>query len=209
MRRRLAGGLAPTAVLIMPPLARRLAPAVAALLTGCATFPSGPDILVLPGSTKTFEAFRADDAVCREFATGQIGGTTPAQAATAAGVGGAAVGAAIGAVAGAAFGGGSGAAIGAGAGLLTGTAVGAGYANDSWWVLQRRYDNAYLQCMYAKGNKVPLSTASSSPQRAQVSSAPPPAAAPSPYPPPNQPPPPSANQPPPPPPPNQPPPPAR
>jgi uncharacterized protein YcfJ len=207
MRRRLAGGLAPTAVLNMPPLARRLVPSAAALLAGCATFPSGPDILVLPGSTKSFEAFRADDAVCREFATGQIGGTTPAQAATAAGVGGAAIGAAVGAVAGAAFGGSSGAAIGAGAGLLTGTAVGAGYGYDSWWVLQRRYDNAYLQCMYAKGNKVPLSTAySGSPQRAQVSSAPP---ASSPYPPPNQPPPPPSNQPPPPPPPNQPPPPAR
>jgi len=201
----------------MPPFAKRLATAAAALFLGaCATFPSGPDILVLPGSTKTFEAFRADDAVCREFATGQIGGQTPAQAATAAGVGGAVVGAAVGAAAGAAFGGGSGAAIGAGAGLLTGTAVGAGYGYDSWWVLQRRYDNAYLQCMYAKGNKVPLSTAySGSPQRAQVSSAPPAA---SPYPPPNQPPPPpppnqppplSANQLPPPPPPNQPPPPAR
>ena len=208
MRRRLAGGFAPTAVLNMPSFARRLALAAAALLGGCATFPSGPDILVLPGSTKSFEAFRADDAVCREFATAQIGGTTPAQAATAAGVGGAAVGAAIGAVAGAAFGGGSGAAIGAGAGLLTGAAVGTGYGNESWWTLQRRYDNAYLQCMYAKGNKVPLSTAySSSPSRAQVSSAPP---ASSPYPPPNQPPPPPANQPPPPPPPpNQPPPPAR
>ena len=209
MRRRLAGGLAPTAVLSMPPFARRLVPAAAALLAGCATFPSGPDILVLPGSTKSFEAFRADDAVCREFATGQIGGTTPAQAATAAGVGGAAVGAAVGAIAGAAFGGSSGAAIGAGAGLLTGTAVGAGYGNESWWVLQRRYDNAYLQCMYAKGNKVPLSTGYSSTPRPQVSSAPP---ASSPYPPPNQPPPPPANQPPPPPPPpppNQPPPPAR
>ena len=190
----------------MPPLARRLAPAAAAFLAACATFPSGPGILVLPGSTKSFEAFRADDEVCRQFANGQIGGQTPAQAATAAGVGGAAVGAAVGAIAGAAFGGSSGAAIGAGAGLLTGTAVGAGYGNESYWVLQQRYDNAYLQCMYAKGNKVPLSTAYSSAPRPQVSSAPP---ASSPYPPPNQPPPPPANQPPPPPPPNQPPPPAR
>ena len=51
----------------------------------------------------------------------------------------------------------SGAGVGAGVGLLTGTAVGAGYGYDSAWVLQRRYDNAYLQCMYAKGNKVPVS----------------------------------------------------
>jgi hypothetical protein len=27
------------------------------------------------------------------------------------------------------------------------------YADD--WALQRRYDNAYMQCMYAKGNQVP------------------------------------------------------
>ncbi len=27
------------------------------------------------------------------------------------------------------------------------------YADD--WTLQRRYDNAYMQCMYAKGNQVP------------------------------------------------------
>lgn len=169
----------------------RLAPAAAALLAACATVPSGPSMLVLPGSTKSFEAFRADDGVCRQFANEQIGGTTPSQAATTSGVGGAVVGTAVGAAAGAAIAGSSGAAVGAGVGLLTGTAVGAGYGYDSAWVLQRRYDNAYLQCMYAKGNKVPLSTAYA-PPRTQVSGTPP-AASPSPGypppPPPNQPPP--------------------
>lgn len=169
----------------------RLAPAAAMLLAACATVPSGPGILVLPGSTKSFEAFRADDGVCRQFANEQIGGTTPSQAATTSGVGGAVVGTAIGAAAGAAIAGSSGAAVGAGVGLLTGTAVGTGYGYDSAWVLQRRYDNAYLQCMYAKGNKVPLSTAYSQP-RTQVSGAPP---APSPSP--GYPPPPPPNQPPP------------
>jgi hypothetical protein len=176
----------------MSRLARRLAPGAVMLLGACATVPSGPNILVLPGSTKSFEAFRADDGVCRQFATEQIGGSSPSQAAASAGVGGAVVGTAIGAAAGAAIGGSTGAGVGAGVGLLTGTAVGAGYGYDSWWVLQRRYDNAYLQCMYAKGNKVPLSTAYTAP-RAQVSSAP--GAPPSspgypPPPPPNQPPPP-------------------
>jgi hypothetical protein len=166
----------------MPRLLRQLAPAAVVLVAACATVPSGPGILVLPGSTKSFEAFRADDAVCRQFAQGQIGGTTPSQAATNAGVGGAVVGTAVGAAAGAAIAGSSGAGVGAGVGLLTGTAVGAGYGYDSWWVLQQRYDNAYLQCMYANGNKVPVSRAFvQSPQQA---TAPRPTAPPPGYPPP-------------------------
>ena len=176
----------------MARLQRRVAPVAFILLGACATVPSGPGILVLPGSTKSFDAFRADDAVCRQFAHGQIGGTTPSQAATNAGVSGAVVGTALGAAAGAAIAGSSGAGVGAGIGLLTGTAVGAGYGYDSWWVLQQRYDNAYLQCMYANGNKVPVSRAFlQSPQQA---TAPRPTA-----PPPGYPPPPPPNQPPPPP----------
>jgi hypothetical protein len=82
MCRRLASGRTSTAVLTMLRPLCRLAPAAAALLTACATMPSGPSMLVLPGSTKSFEAFRADDGVCRQFANEQIGGTTPSQAAT-------------------------------------------------------------------------------------------------------------------------------
>ena len=174
----------------MPRLARRLAPAAVVLLAACATFPSGPGVLVLPGSTKSFYDFRADDGVCRQFANEQIGGTAPSQAVSTASVGGAVVGTAVGAAAGAAIAGSSGAGVGAGVGLLTGTAIGAGYGYDSAWALQRRYDHAYLQCMYAKGNKVPVSAAYTSP-RAQVGGAPP-------GPPPNYPPPPPPNQPPPP-----------
>lgn len=165
-------------------LLQRLAPAALVLLGACATMPAGPGVLALPGSTKTFDQFRADDTLCRQYALEQAGGVTPSQAATHSGVGGAVVGTAIGAAAGAAIGGGSGAAVGAGVGLLTGTAVGAGYGYDSAYTLQRRYDYGYLQCMYAKGNKVPVSRA-----YAQSRDAPS-------YPPPNYPPPP--NQPPPP-----------
>jgi hypothetical protein len=43
-----------------------------ALLAGCATTPRGPGVLVLPGSTKTFDQFRADDGQCRPYASEQI-----------------------------------------------------------------------------------------------------------------------------------------
>ena len=160
-----------------------------AALGGCATVPSGPGIMALPGSKKSFDEFRVDDGQCRQYAYEQVGGVTPAQAATNAGVGGAVVGTAVGAAAGAAIGGSSGAAVGAGVGLVTGTAVGTNYAYGSWYTVQQRYDYAYLQCMYANGNKVPVS-------RAYVQSRPQAATSAPGYPPPNYPPPP--DQPPPP-----------
>jgi hypothetical protein len=145
--------------MIVPHVRQRLAPVALLLLGACATVPAGPGILALPGTNKSFDQFRADDAVCRQYAFEQSGAVTPSQAATNAGVGGAVVGTAVGAAAGAAIGGGSGAAVGAGVGLVTGTAVGTGYGYDAAYVMQRRYDNGYLQCMYAKGNKVPVSRA--------------------------------------------------
>jgi hypothetical protein len=88
-------------------------------LGACAVMPSGPTVMALPGSNKTFDQFRGDDYNCRQFAFQQIGGTTAQQNANAAAVGSTVVGTALGAAAGAAFGGGSGAAVGAGAGMLT------------------------------------------------------------------------------------------
>ena len=35
------------------------------------------------------------------------------------------------------------------------TAKGASVGQRSWWAVQQWYDMAYLQCMYAKGNRVP------------------------------------------------------
>jgi hypothetical protein len=125
------------------------------LLTGCASFPTGPSVMTLPGSRKNFDQFRADDADCRQFAYVQVGGTTPQTAATESGVASAAIGTAIGAGAGALIGGTAAAAgVGAGVGLLTGALVGTSYAGGSYWSVQQRYDNAYQQCMYAKGNKI-------------------------------------------------------
>jgi hypothetical protein len=129
------------------------------LLGACATVPAGPSVMVMPGTGKSFDQFQGDDLVCRQWAAQQAG-TTPERAgglATAerAGLGtliGAGLGAAIGA---AAHNPGLGAAVGAGGGLLAGTAVGAGAGQRAAYDVQRRYDAAYEQCMYAKGNRVP------------------------------------------------------
>ena len=125
-------------------------------LGACAVVPSGPTVMVLPGSGKTFDQFRNDDFNCRQFAFQQIGGTTAQHNANAAAVGSTVVGTALGAAAGAAFGGSSGAAVGAGAGMLTGAAVGTGAASSSAYGTQRQYDAAYIQCMYATGHRVPV-----------------------------------------------------
>ncbi len=130
------------------------------VLSGCATMPTGPTVTVMPSPGKPFEVFMADDGVCREWAQHQIGGTSPSQnadenLATGAAVG-TVVGAGLGALVGAATGNaGAGAAIGAGAGLLGGTSIGANEGAVSGYQLQRRYDIAYRQCMYAKGNQIP------------------------------------------------------
>jgi hypothetical protein len=132
---------------------------LALLTAGCATIPRGPSVMALPGSGKTFEEFKADDAVCREWAAQQIGRspqeTVNQNTATGAVVGtaiGAGLGAAIGAASGHA---GAGAAIGAGSGLLVGSSAGASTGQYYGWQAQRLYDIAYTQCMYAKGNEVP------------------------------------------------------
>jgi hypothetical protein len=132
-----------------------LVPAVL-LLGACATIPEGPGVLVLPGTGKGFDEFRANDLECRQYAGSQIG-TSPSDAAVNDGVKSAAVGAAVGAVAGALIGGGRGAGAGAGAGLIVGGAAGAGSGQQSGRYLQQRYDFAYQQCMYARGNRVPVS----------------------------------------------------
>ncbi|TPQ35539.1 YMGG-like glycine zipper-containing protein [Cupriavidus pinatubonensis] len=125
-------------------------------LGACAVLPSGPSVTVLPGTGKTFDQFRADDGNCRQYAFGQVGGVSSAQAANTSAVGSTVVGTALGAAAGAAFGGGEGAAVGAGVGLLTGAAFGASNAQYSGYGTQHQYDAAYLQCMYASGHRVPV-----------------------------------------------------
>ncbi len=130
---------------------------IACILTACVNMPTGPSVMTLPGSGKSFDQFRYDDNECREYAYQQIGGKTPQQSSLTSGVESAAVATGLGAAAGAALGGGHGAAIGAGIGLLVGGLVGSGTASASGDVSQQRYDIGYIQCMYAKGHRVPVS----------------------------------------------------
>jgi hypothetical protein len=147
-------------------------------MTACATVPTGPSVMVLPGNGKNFEQFQADNAVCREWAAQQTG-TTTQRASTGSTVSGAAVGTAVGAVAGAAIGAaagapGTGAAVGAGVGLLGGTAGGAASAEGAGSAVQHRYDMAYMQCMYAKGNQIPVARGSLQPYTSPPLAPPPP-----------------------------------
>lgn len=121
--------------------------------------PSGPRVMALPGAGKDFGTFQQEDAMCRQFASGQSGGTASAQAATNNAVGTAVAGTVIGAGLGAALGSlggqvGTGAAIGATAGALVGGSAGANGAALSSADLQQHYDASYTQCMYAHGDTV-------------------------------------------------------
>jgi uncharacterized protein YcfJ len=147
-------------------------------LTACATVPSGPSVTALPGQGKAFEQFQADDASCRQWATQQAG-ASPSQGAAQSTISGAAIGTLLGAAAGALIGAaagrpGTGAAVGAGVGLVGGTAVGASNAGPTAGSLQRRYDGAYTQCMYAKGHQVPVARGSQPAYASQPGMAPPP-----------------------------------
>jgi hypothetical protein len=130
------------------------------LLAACTTVPMAPSVLVLPGTGKTFETFDEDDALCQQWAA-QKTGTTPRKSATEQTPTAAAIGTVIGAGAGAAIGAatgdaGAGAAIGGGSGLVLGTLTGADSGYGWGYEVQRRFDIAYQQCMYARGNRVPV-----------------------------------------------------
>jgi hypothetical protein len=155
-------------------------PAILVLLalSGCATLPSGPSVMVLPDPGKPFEVFQSEDAVCRRWAEQQVG-SNPQEAYQDSAITGAAVGTALGAGIGALFGAAAGnpaagAAIGGGSGLLMGSAVGASNGESYGYSAQNRYDNAYVQCMYASGNQIPGSSARRSYRRSYVAPPPPP-----------------------------------
>lgn len=145
--------------MIMKGYALAISVSAAMLVAGCVVMPTAPMVTVLPGTGKPFDQFQADDMMCRNYAYSNIAG--PSQAATntaaantaAATVLGAAAGALIGGASGSA---GTGAAIGAGTGLLFGGAANANALGYSSYDLQRQFDNAYIQCMYGHGNRVPI-----------------------------------------------------
>jgi hypothetical protein len=145
------------------------------VLSACTTYPTGPGVMVLPGSGATFEQFQSDDAQCQGYAQ-QSSGAPAQSAAQKSAVDSAVVGTAVGAAAGALIGSasgdaGEGAAVGAGSGLLLGSAAGSGAYAASGDLLQRRYDSAYVQCMYAKGHQVPVPAGAASTGQAQYAPA--------------------------------------
>lgn len=131
----------------------------AVMLSGCVSPPSGPDVRAMPGTGKSYEQFMADDSTCQSYARGNINGDAQRANNNAVNTAAAAtvIGAAGGAILGAASGhGGSGALIGAGSGLLVGSAMGNDSSMSSYDDIQQRYNDVYIQCMYAKGERVPM-----------------------------------------------------
>jgi hypothetical protein len=127
--------------------------------SGCATIPPGPSVMAMPPSGKSFDAFRMDDADCRQWAESQVGlsaNETVNQNLAGGAAIGTMLGAGLGALIGSAYGNvGAGAAIGAASGLAFGAAGASGPAYASGYEVQTRYDIAYQQCMVAKGNQFP------------------------------------------------------
>ena len=125
----------------------------ARLTAGCATTPTGPMVRVMPVPNKPFEVFAQEQTDCEHYASDQVAGG--AQAANNRALGATALGAVLGLGVGAATGSGRAATVGAATGGAIGAAVGENQSSYAGYSLQRRYDIAYSQCMYAKGNFVP------------------------------------------------------
>jgi hypothetical protein len=125
------------------------------VFSGCTTnVPMGPRVAVMPAPGKPFDVFMAEEHLCRQYAEQSIG-SSPNEVASNNAVETAAAGVAIGTVVGALAGGRQGAPVGAAVGLVAGSSAGSNEAAYASRDAQRRYDIAYEQCMYAKGNQVP------------------------------------------------------
>ncbi|MEJ1977201.1 MAG: glycine zipper family protein [Acetobacteraceae bacterium] len=125
----------------------------ALLVQGCAMTPTGPTVPILPAPGKPFAAFQEDQAICTQYASSMVQGQ--AEQANTRAVGGAVLGTVLGAGLGAAVGGGRGAGIGAASGAVVGTGIGAGSSANAQGGIQEQYNNAYVQCMVSKGNRLP------------------------------------------------------
>jgi hypothetical protein len=124
------------------------------LLASCAEMPTGPMVAVMPPANKPFDVFMQDDQLCRGWAAhsiGQPGHDAAAEQLLASMV----TGAAIGAIAGAVGDGNRGAGTGAAVGTVIGATAGANQSAVTAGNAQHRYDIAYQQCMYSKGNLLP------------------------------------------------------
>lgn len=126
----------------------------ALFLASCAEMPTGPSIAVMPGPNKPFDVFMQEDQLCRGWAAHSIG-LPGHDAAAERFLASTVTGAAIGALAGAAAGGHRNVDAGAAMGTVMGATAGANQSAVTAGNAQRRYDIAYQQCMYSKGNLVP------------------------------------------------------
>jgi hypothetical protein len=154
-----------------------------AALAGCVSAPEGPRVAVMPTPGKPMSLFAAEESECRGYAAQAVGQPPNATGAQNL-ITSAAVGTALGAIVGAAAGGHGAAGTGAGWGLAAGTLFGTGLASDAQADTQRRYDIAYEQCMYAKGNQLPMAVSYRQPGTVVVSGTPYGAYPPANYPPP-------------------------
>ena len=123
------------------------------LLAACASPPMGPTVQVLPSPNKPFQVFQQDQYACKQYAQSQVAGQ--AEAYNQGAVGSTAAGVVLGGLLGAAIGGHQGAGVGAGVGAIAGTSAGANSSAYGQGSIQAQYNNAYVQCMYSKGNQVP------------------------------------------------------
>ena len=123
------------------------------VLAGCAMPPVGPTVSVFPAPYKPFEVFQQDQYECGQYASSQVAGL--AEMANNRALGTAAIGTALGLAVGAATGDGRASTFGAVSGAAIGGTIGADQSERAGFSLQRRYDIAYAQCMYSKGNQVP------------------------------------------------------
>ncbi|MGO8865554.1 MAG: glycine zipper family protein [Alphaproteobacteria bacterium] len=123
------------------------------VLEGCAATPTGPSVAIMPAPNKPFEVFQEDQAVCKQYADQQLAGQ--AELANSQASSEAVLSTLLLAGLGAALGGGRGAAVGAAYGALLGTGAGADASQAAQISIQQRYDIAYAQCMYSRGNQVP------------------------------------------------------
>ena len=123
------------------------------LLAGCVSTPTGPMVMILPAHGKTLNVFHDDQIVCKNSASEEVAGEAGhadwMQAVVAGGA--TLLGAGIGGVAG----GGKGALIGAGVGAAGGGAASYIPGSKAQSTIQQRYDAAYAQCMFTRGNQVP------------------------------------------------------
>jgi hypothetical protein len=123
-----------------------------ALLAGCDTMPEGPTVSAFQGADRNLDEFRTDDTDCKQFSQAQVGGAASASAGRANVVPSEMRGTAVCRAMGAVVGGRGSAASGSMAGSLIDGLEAAQFAGNG---LQRRYNCAYVQCMYMKGDKIP------------------------------------------------------